>query len=93
PDNLKSRGTLKGYEAEQFKDDADDFIGSLGTKIKSKISAFIKEVETNTPPTISDAFVDEIQRRINQLKEQVDNAEQTIDRLERLARKAEGINL
>ncbi|MEN1206073.1 hypothetical protein AAIG93_36820, partial [Pseudomonas aeruginosa] len=46
PDNLKSRGTLKGYEAEQFKDDADDFIGSLGTKIKSKISAFIKEVET-----------------------------------------------
>ncbi|HBN7595415.1 TPA: dynamin family protein [Pseudomonas aeruginosa] len=71
PDNLKSRGTLKGYEAEQFKDDADDFIGSLGTKIKSKISAFIKEVETNTPPTISDAFVDEIQRRINQLKEQV----------------------
>ncbi|MEV1853348.1 hypothetical protein ABZR12_31790 [Pseudomonas aeruginosa] len=50
-------------------------------------------METNTPPTISDAFVDEIQRRINQLKEQVDNAEQTIDRLERLARKAEGINL
>lgn len=93
PDNLKSRGTLKGYEAEQFKDDADDFIGSLGTKVKGKISAFIKDVEISTPPTISDTFVDEIQRRINLLKDQVNNTAQTIDRLERLIRKAEGVEL
>lgn len=93
PDGLKSNGTLKGYEAERFKDAADDFIGSLGSKVKSKISSFINDVERKAPSTISDSFVDEIQRRINVLKDQVDNAAQTIDRLERLARKAEEVTL
>lgn len=93
PDSLKSNGTLKGYEAERFKDAADDFIGSLGSKVKSKISSFINDVERNAPSTISNSFVDEIQRRINVLKDQVDNAAQTIDRLERLARKAEEVTL
>lgn len=93
PDNLKSKGTLKGYEAEQFKDAADDFVGSLGSKVKTKISSFLKHVERNMPGTISDSFVDELQRRINVLKAQVDNAAQTIDRLERMARKAEEVTL
>lgn len=93
PDSLKSNGTLKGYEAERFKDAADDFIGSLVSKVKSKISSFINDVERKVPSTISNSFVDEIQRRINVLKDQVDNAAQTIDRLERLARKAEEVTL
>ena len=93
PESLKSNGTLKGYEAERFKDAADDFIGSLSSKVKSKISSFINDVERKAPSTISDSFVDEIQRRINVLKDQVDNAAQTIDRLERLARKAEEVTL
>lgn len=93
PDSLKSNGTLKGSQAERFKDAADDFIGSLGSKVKSKISSFINDVERKAPSTISDSFVDEIQRRINVLKDQVDNAAQTIDRLERLARKAEEVTL
>ncbi len=93
PDSLKSKGTLKGYEAEQFKDAADDFIGSMGSKVKSKISSFISDVERKAPATISDAFVDEIQRRINVLKDQVNNAAQTIDRLKRLERKAEEVTL
>lgn len=93
PDSLRSNGTLKGDEAERFKDAADDFINSLGSKVKSKISSFIKDVERNAPSTISNTFVDEVQRRINVLKDQVDNAAQTIDRLERLARKAEEVTL
>lgn len=93
PDSLKSNGTLKGYEAEQFKDAADDFIGSLGSKVKSKISSFINDVERRTPATISDSFVDEVQRRINALKDQVNNAAQTIDGLERLVRKTEEVTL
>lgn len=93
PENLKSNGTLKGYEAERFKDAANDFIGSLGSKVKSKISSFIDDVEASTPANISDPFAEEIQRRIKVLKDQVDNAAQTIDRLERLARKAEEVTL
>lgn len=91
PETLKCNGTLKGDEAERFKDAADDFISSLGSKVKRKISSFINDVELNTPSTISNSFVDEIQRRINVLKDQVDNAAQTIDRLERLARQAEEV--
>lgn len=93
PDGLKSSGTLKSYDAERFKDAADDFIGSLGSKVKSKISSFIKEVERKAPATISDSFVDEIQRRINVLRDQVTNAAQTVDGLERLVRKAEEVTL
>lgn len=93
PDTLKSNGTLKGDKAERFKDAADDFINSLGSKVKSKISSFINDVEHNAPSTISNSFVDEIQRRINVLKDQVDNAAQTIDRLERLERRTEEVTL
>ena len=93
PDELKNRGTLKDYDAEQFKDAADDFVGLLGSKVKSKINTFIGKVERNAPITISDTFVNEVQRKINALKDQVNNSAQTIDRLERLARKAEEVTL
>ncbi|WP_339493775.1 dynamin family protein [Pseudomonas sp. EA_35y_Pfl1_P108] len=93
PDELKNRGTLKDYEAEQFKDAADDFVGLLGSKVKSKISAFISRVERNAPTTVSDSFVDEVQRKINVLKDQVNNAAQTLYRLEQLARKTEEVTL
>lgn len=93
PEELTNRGTLKDSEAENFKDAADDFVGSLGSKVKNKISTFIGNVERNAPTTISDAFVDEIQRKISVLKDQVNNAAQTIDRLERLARKTEEVAL
>jgi hypothetical protein len=93
PESLKSKGTLKGYDAEQFKNAADDFTGSLGTKVRSKISSFIKAVEHNAPSTVSESFVREVQRRINGLKTQVENAAQTIDQLERMVRKAEEVTL
>ena len=93
PEELTSRGTLKDSEAENFKDAVDDFVGSLGSKVKRKISTFITNVERDAPATISDSFVNEIQRKINALKDQVNNAAQTIDRLERLARKTEEVAL
>lgn len=92
-DDLKCKGTLKGSDAERFKDAADDFIGSLSSKVTNKISSYINSIERKTPSTISGAFVDEIQRRIDVLKQQVNNSKQTIDRLERLASKAEEVSL
>lgn len=92
-DDLKCKGTLKGSDAERFKDAADDFISSLSSKVTSKISSHINRIESKTPSTISGAFVDEIQRRIDVLKQQVNNSKQTIDRLERLASKAEEVSL
>ncbi|MNR39263.1 hypothetical protein D3C85_1574580 [compost metagenome] len=93
PADLKINGTLKGSEADLFKDKADDFIGSLGSKVTSKISLYIKSIEQGVPPTISGCFIKEIEVRINDLKKQVDNAAQTIDRLERLVRKAGEVSL
>ena len=75
------------------RDAADDFIGSLSSKVTNKISSYINSIERKTPSTISGAFVDEIQRRIDVLKQQVNNSKQTIDRLERLASKAEEVSL
>lgn len=93
PEELKSRGPLKDSEAEKFKDAADDFVGSLGSKVKNKISTFIDNVKLNAPTRISDSFVNEIERKINVLKGQVNSAAQTIDRLERLLRKCEEVAL
>ncbi|MGL4928477.1 MAG: dynamin family protein [Plesiomonas shigelloides] len=93
PDDLKCNGTLKGIDAERFNDATDDFITSLNSKVISKINFYSSSIECKTPPTISAAFVDEIQRRIDVLKQQVNNSKQTIDRLERLASKAEEVSL
>lgn len=93
PDTLKSQGTLKGDEAERFQDNADDFINSLGSRVQKKISSFISDIEYSTPSTISDSFTDDIERSIHKLKGQVNNEAQVLERLDRLVRQAEGVNL
>lgn len=93
PNELRMRGTLKGTEADNFKGAADEFVNSLDSKASKKINDFIKEVEESLPVTISDFFVTELQRKINILKEQVNNTELTLDRLERLLHQAEEVRL
>ncbi|WP_249553621.1 MULTISPECIES: dynamin family protein [Shewanella] len=93
PEELKNRGILKDSEAVKFKDVADDFVGSLGGKVENKISTFIDNVKLNAPTRISDSFVNEVQRKINALKDQINHAAQTIDRLKRLLRKCEEVVL
>lgn len=93
PEELKNRGTLKDSEAVKFRDVADNFVGSLSSEVNNKISTFIANVKLNAPTTISDSFVNEVQRKINALKDQINHAAQTIDRLERLLRKCEEVTL
>ncbi len=93
PNELRSKGTLKGKEAEQFKDAADDFLAVLSTRTRSNISNFIKTVEKNAPKTISGIFVNALQQRINVLKQQVENSTQAIERLNRIISKTEKVSL
>lgn len=86
PDELKSRGTLKSHEAEQYKNDSVDFLHELKTKSREKINTYIKNVRSNFPKTISDTFVQDLGGKITTLKAQIENAAQTIDRLNRAIR-------
>jgi hypothetical protein len=91
PDNLKARGTLKGWEAETYKDNASDFLSMLGSNVTRKFDRFIRDIEVNEPKTISDTFVNDLAGKIALLEDQVSNATLTIDRLQRLLRQVQEV--
>lgn len=90
---ISNRGILKNEEAKIFKDTVDDFVGTLELEITKVINKFIEDLGEMIPETISDAFVVAIEEKINALKDQINHAAQTIDRLERLLRKCEEVTL
>ena len=93
PDELKIQGTLKSDEAERYKEKATDFLYSLDGASKDSISKYMAKMRANRPQTISDAFVSDLEKKMVTLREQIENATQTIDRLHRLIREVEGITL
>lgn len=93
PDNLKARGTLKGSEAETYKDDASDFLSDLRGKVDRRLKAFIKDIKDSEPETISTVFVAGLNCKIIKLKEQVANMTATIDQLQRLVTQARAVTL
>ncbi len=90
---ISHRGILKNEEAKIFKDTVDNFVGTLEFEITKVIDKFIKDLGEMIPKSISDAFVVAIEEKINALKDQINHAAQTIDRLERLLRKCEEVTL
>lgn len=91
PDNLKARGTLKGWEAETYKDDASDFLSTLGSNVTRKFDRFIRDIEVNEPKTVSDTFVNDLAGKIALLKEQVSSAAQTNYRLQEFLRQVQEV--
>lgn len=86
PSELKIQGTLKSYEAERYKDKANDFLYDLRIKSEQSISSHIKNMRTKFPENISTHFVRSLEDEISRLTEQIENSAQTIDRLNRVAR-------
>lgn len=83
PDGLRAKGTLKGDPADDYIDEADNFITNIRTIIDNDIEHYFSRVKNTIPPTISSSFVEELDNKINQIANQVENSTQTIDRLQR----------
>jgi hypothetical protein len=92
PGELTAQGTLKGPQAEVFMEIAQDFVAELHSKMERKVVQFIQRLEQNIPKDISHDFVELLSEQIRALENQVNNAAQTIDRLEIMSRELEGVS-
>lgn len=91
PSELRGRGNLKRLEAKHFLEEASEYAASLGFRVEQKISQFVERLRGQIPEKISDAFLVVLESQIKCLEEQVHNAAQTLDRLERTLRDVEGV--
>jgi len=92
PRELRSRGTLKGQEAEDYIDQVNNFFGDLENTTKRKIHQYLEHLKQSIPNDVSGFFVDALTEQINALENQVNNSAQTLDRLENMQRKLEGVS-
>lgn len=90
PRELRSRGTLKGQDADDYIDEADNFFSDLDSKTKKQIRQYLEHLQQSIPKDISGFFADALTEQINSLENQVNNSAQTLDRLENMQRKLEG---
>lgn len=91
PDNLREQGTLKGLGAERYKDDSADFVSRIDGQVTDKIDRFVRDIESGSPKTVSDSFMDDLEEKIRSLRKQKENADQTIARLQEIADKLKGL--
>jgi len=89
PDTLSSRGAIKDKEADAFFETAENYIGELKGKVRSQMGDFEDDLLNAMPDTIATEMFEDINARIEQLAEQVENSLQTLDRLQRLQKELE----
>ena len=93
PDKLKSRGTIKGGEAEQYKDMSSEFLHAVHTQTKKILSTYSQNIRKALPKEIATDFAKHLDVKISDLISQIENKTQTIDRLKRAAEAATNISL
>jgi polyhydroxyalkanoate synthesis regulator phasin len=86
PSGLKARGTLEGSEADDFLDKSRDFIAELHGKIENAISSCIDNIEVSLPDDVAFAFYKELDERVELLREQLMNKEESLARFAELVR-------
>lgn len=87
---LKGNGSyLLDFEARNFLDDAKGLLQNLKGQATRQIREFTSDIANGLPRSIGDDFFKDMQTRIEQLEEQVDNALLTLDRLQRMAKDLE----
>jgi|TARA_Y100001934_G_scaffold283394_1_gene402783 CheY-like chemotaxis protein len=91
PARLKARGTLEGSEADDFLDKSRDFIADLHGKITNAISSCIDSIDVSLPDDVAFAFYKELDERVELLKEQILNKEESLARFAELDRLYRGV--
>lgn len=86
PGELDAQGRLKERAADAYLDAASSFVGRLEERIDGQISAYVADVERRLSADIGKEFYADIDTRLNQLREDVQNSTESLDRLDRITR-------
>ncbi|CAM4179579.1 Predicted GTPase [Yersinia intermedia] len=85
PPELQPRGKLKGAPAEEYIDFANNFSARFRVEVYGSIERFFEKAKKSMSIPISDVFVNELDLKILQITNQVENGTQTIERLRRFS--------
>jgi len=85
PSELQPRGKLKGAAAEEYIDFASNFSARFRVEVYGSIDRFFEKAKKSMSIPVSDVFVSELDLKIQQITNQVENGTQTIERLRRFS--------
>lgn len=85
PPELQPRGKLKDAPAEEYIDSASNFSARFRVEVYGIIERFFEKAKKSMSIPISDVFVSELDLKIQQITNQVENGTQTIERLRRFS--------
>lgn len=89
---LKRTGThLLNSEARDYLDEAQDCLDNFMGDAKKQIRNLIDDVKKALPSSYGNAYFQDMQERMRQLEEQVENTLLTLDRLQRMTKDLESL--
>lgn len=89
---LKRTGTqLLNSEARDYLDEAVDCLDNFKGDAKKQIRHLIDDIKTALPSSYGNAYFQDMQERMRQLEEQVENTLLTLDRLQRMTKDLESL--
>jgi len=90
---LKRSGNaqLEGNDARNYLDDARDCLEQFKGESNKQIRHLVSEIKHSLPSSYGNAFFQDMQERITQLEEQVENLLLTLDRLQRMKKELEAL--
>ena len=80
-EELKPQGKLSDYYADQYINNAVNFLAKKDMECCKKVERFVRDIDVSQRKEISDMFIDDLQSRIESLKKQKADYENTITRL------------
>lgn len=88
-----STGTLTGKKAEEFLDEAKDYVSSLKKRVSSDIDSYLDALMSNLKGVeISNEIFSEYDEQLEELEKQIKNKEITLDEYSKLNKAIVGIN-
>jgi hypothetical protein len=92
PKYLKKSGTLKGSEAENFLDDAHNYVSDLKHRVKSDINSYMKSLLKSLKKIdISKDIFSGYKKEIETLKENIQNRELILEKYSRIIDELKGV--
>lgn len=93
PKALKKSGTLKESEAEQFINEAHDYVSDLKSRVKQDIQVYVGSlISTLKQENIGESIFSKYTKEIEQLENDIENKELTLDRLNNILQQLGKIN-
>jgi len=85
PSTLKRNGTLSDFEADEFLNEAYNYISSLKNKVKNDIRGYLNNLTNNLSQfNIAESIFKSYDEEIEKLQKEIENKELTIKRYEKI---------